>query len=489
MAQSIGVEVKSGTRSGPTNTGAPAGIFQIAGLTERGRVGEAVQVRSFNQYRSLFGSRAPYAGHTFDTARMFFEEGGAELLVSRVVGPDARTASVELPSTEEGGGAGAPVVEIILDDPGAWGNTLSAEVASTSGGSHTLTIAEGDEVLALWRDVDTVADLVARSESSGFLTVQTLTESGDQLDLAAGEFEFTGGSDDRDNVTIDAVISALDASGPAGEGGAVAVPGYPADIIGGPLSEYAARSRKIALLAPDRDASVPEVEALAADLRASIQGDVAGLFYPHVRIPDASATRIVSPEGLIAGIRARTFRGGQFWQIPAGVERGRANWILGTSTPVNSELLERLSDVQVNGVQTRNGRIYLNNWASLTRDRETWKYLSNRDVLNNLKVQVQQALEPFVWSTIDGRGFLLSDITGAVTAIYSPIATQDGFFALVDADGEEIDPGYSITVDATNNPTSVAADNRIVVDTAVRLSPAAQLISVEIVKVSLGAAV
>lgn len=487
MARRIGVEVTSGIRSGPINDGTPSGIFHIAGLTKKGPADQAVEVASLADFENVYGGRTPYAGAAYDSARLFFEEGGSNLLVSRAVGPAAASASVTLADTAT---EPVDVAEVAAAHPGAWGNELTTTVTATENAGEydiSITDADGDTVAAFSR-ITSVSELVTRAESVDAIEVTSLGEDADPLDLAEGDFDLTGGDDDRSNVTNEEIVAALDAAGTAGEGGAVAVPGYPADVIGGDLADHAGRSRKIALLAPDQDATVGEAESLAAELVDTIDGQRAGLFFPHVRIPDGSATRNVSPEALIAGLRARTFGGGEFWQVPAGVERGRANWIVGTTTQLNSDSIDRLDEAQVNGIQTRNGRIYLNNWASLAVDRNTFPFLTAWDVLNNLKAQIQQELEPFVWETIDARGHLLSDINSTVTAILAPIASAGGFYARLDNEGEEIDPGYAVTVDLSNNSTSTAADNKVLVDVGVRLSPKAKLIQVEIVKVALGTA-
>ncbi|MDZ5076736.1 hypothetical protein [Nesterenkonia sp. HG001] len=489
MARRIGVELTSGVRSGPTNTGTPSGILHLAGLAEKGPTSRAVTVRSFATYTRLYGDRAPYAGNLFDAARLFFEEGGSELLVSRVVGPAASAASVDLLTPDDGEGGGQePVARIQANDFGGFANQWSVRVEQDDE-TYTVQILDGDdEVLAAWRGIDSVEELVTRSATSTVVTITSLTEDSGSLLLETGDFDLQDGDDDRESIGTEDVIDALHKAGTDGEGGAVAVPGYPADVIGGQLADYASSSRKIALLSADADATLGEVQSLAAELQSSIDGQYAGLFFPHVTIPDGNASRVVSPEAFVAALRARAFSTGQFWSIPAGVQRGRARWVVGTATPISADLNDQLDEAHVNGIQTNGSRIYLNNWASLAVDRDNFEFLSARDVLNNLKVQIQRVLEPFVWETIDGRGHLLSDIEGAVTSILSPIANQNGFYAATDSEGEELDPGYRVLVDATNNSTETAADNRVQVDVSVRLSPAAKLIQVEIVKVALGAA-
>ena len=483
MTRRIGVEVTTDVRSAPTAPGGPAGTFHIAGVTERGPVGESVTVRSATEFERRFGGRTPYSGAAYDSARSFFSGGGTQMVFSRVVGPDAETASVDLEDSEEDGDS---VVRVSAVEPGTFGNQLTVEVESNGSPSnrrYTIRVVDGDgEALATWRDVTTVSELVSRAATNSNVNVRSLAE-GDDLTLAEGEFSLEGGDDDRENVSVSEVIEALETGGDVTEGSAVAIPGYPADVIGEQLINHASENRKIALLAGDADASRSELEDLAEQLQSDTAGEYAGIFYPHVMIPDSSGARMVSPEGTAAAARARTFATGEWWNMPAGTERGRASFVNSTVPPLSREDVERLDEAHVNGLETGRGRVYLNNWTSLAQDRENLRHLRDADFLNNLAVMIERALEQYVWETIDGRGALHSDIDSTITAIVSEIASAGGLFANVDDEGEEIDPGYLVAV---NPDPGVAAQDRVEVSVSVRVSSTAKLISVGLIKVAIG---
>ena len=74
----IGVNVTTAVRTGPSNTSVPSGRFIIAGLAERGPVNTTTVVRSLAQFESRFGGRTPYNGAPYDSARLFWEEGGGD---------------------------------------------------------------------------------------------------------------------------------------------------------------------------------------------------------------------------------------------------------------------------------------------------------------------------------------------------------------------------------------------------------------------------
>src|SRR4051794_29431094 len=75
----------------PTDTGQ----WLVAGLTDRGPTGKPVRVTSLSGFKSQLGDRVSYSS-LYDVAETFFREGGTNLVVSRVVGPAAVTASVTL---------------------------------------------------------------------------------------------------------------------------------------------------------------------------------------------------------------------------------------------------------------------------------------------------------------------------------------------------------------------------------------------------------
>lgn len=479
----VGVEVTTGLRTGPTNPGPPSGIFQIAGVTERGPVDAPALVKSIGAYTALFGDRTPYSSNMLDTARMFFEEGGSELLVSRAVGPAAAAGFLVLQD-----GSDVDTLRVEARHPGAYSADLTVAVTS-QGDTVTVTVSEDGELVASFRNLSTVGDIVAAAASNRHVRILDLgseTAAPGNLPVALTGTALSAGLDDRGNVDNAQIVAALAAAGDKVAGGAVAAPGYPADTIGQALVDYATSVGAIALLAPHEGASKAEAIQTADGLANSGSGAYAGLFWPHLTIPDGTGTRVISPEGYIAAVRTRAFNETGFWATPAG-ERATTQWVNGTVTEVSPALNNELSAGLVNGIVTVNGRTRLYNWRSLSTDYLNFGLLSARDTLNNLVQQIKIVLEPYVFQTVDGRGHLFSQIEGAAVGVLAPIATAGGFYARLDGE-DEIDPGYQVVVDSTNNELSSLEENTVLVDIAVRLSPVAALIKAEIVKVPLAAA-
>jgi hypothetical protein len=113
--------------------------------------------------------------------------------------------------------------------------------------------------------------------------------------------------------------------------------------------------------------------------------------------------------------------------------------------------------------------------------------LTGRDVLNYLSVQAETVLEPFVFSTIDGRGQLLALIGGALIGLVEPMRALGGLYERVAADGTRIDPGYRVDTGPSVNTPAVLAANTVKAVLSVRVSPVGSLVQITITKAALTA--
>lgn len=483
----IGVVVETSLRGGPSNTGAASGRLHIAGVTERGSATEPSLIRSLSQYERVFGGRTPYSSAMYDTARMFWEEGGADLVVSRVVGPAAVKGALTLKDR-----AAVPVdtVRFQILEPGAHSAQTTVEVLN-NGGAVDIILRDGDGVLQRFINLGTVTDIVEAMSQSPYVRATDLgsaTVAPTNLPaVTVSPLPLAAGTDDRENIVAATVAAALNAAGNVAPGGAVAAPGYPADVIGSLLLAHAAAHNKIALLSMDVDATRAEAKAAALALSADEFAEYGGLFYPHMIVPDGSRSRRISPEGYVAAVRARAHLEVGAWQVPAG-ERALTRWATDLVDPLDEGANSDLNDSYVSGIVKDNGRVRLYGWSSLSPDRENLRMLTARDMLNNLSIWIKAALQPHVFDVIDGNNQTLTIIKSDVVGILSPIAEAGGLYARRSGDSE-IDPGYSVSVDRAINSLDSLGRDEVNVAVAVRLSPTAQLIKVQIVKVPLGGTV
>lgn len=478
----IGVEVTTSLRTGPSNPGAVSGRLLIGGLTEFGPVDSTVLVRSIAGFEAVFGQRTAYASNVYDSARTFFEEGGSELVVARAVGPAATKGFVTLKDSTD-----ADTVKIEAASPGGHSVALSVEV-TVEAGKFTVNVRRGSELVGRFRNMGTVAELVEAASRNQFVRAIDLgaaTAAPGNNPVASVPATMSAGTDDRVSVTAAIVVAAMGNRGPSIRGGAVAAPGYPSDTVGALLVAFAKATNTVALLSPAEGTDVAEAKLEAAAL-LGVDGSYAGLFYPHLVIPDGNGTRTVSPESYVAAVRARAHLQVGFWKVPAG-DISLPKWIVGTVVEIDRPTNNGLNEAQVNGITTIGGKPRLYGWASLSSDLDNLGLLSAQDALNNLGLQVETVLEEFVYEVNDGRGHLRSKVESAITGILDPIARLNGFYPL-NRDGEEVDPGYAVVVDEALNTAVSVSNNELRASVSVRLSPTAALIRVEIIKVALTAA-
>ena len=481
-----GVKVVTSVRTGPSNPPGPASArYFTAGLTERGPVGQCVRVASIAQYEATFGPRTTYAAAMWDDAQLFFEEGGTELFVNRAVGAAAAPAALSL---NDNATSPRPTLRVEALNPGAWGQALSVEVtAGALPTSSTITVYLAGSKVEQASDLTAPADFAAAFANSRYVRVLNLastTAAPANRPAVLARTALAGGTDDRAAVGAAAVLQALGHAGAGFGTGAVAAPGYTADVIGAGLIAHAKAHNRIALLHADSDVDEAELAALAATLTAD--GDYAGLFHPWLTVPDGSATRLVPPVGYVAGARARAHALTGFWQPPAGT-RSEARFALGTATDLDQATNDQLAASRVSGITRTATTTRLYGWYSLSTS-EAFRLLSVRDFLNTLTWQVSEALDPFVWTTVDGRGQLLSRVDGVIRGILQPISDAGGLFPKIDASGKQLDPGYSVQVDSATT-TADLLNNEVKANIGVRTSPSASLLLVSIVKAALNAAV
>lgn len=476
----IGVHVTTTSQAGRSNTGTSSGRFYVSGLTERGPVGTPTLIKSIANFEATFGGRTAYNSALYDTLRTFWEEGGAEAIVIRVAGQDAASGTISLNDTAE-----TATVTLDASSPGAWSSNVKVSVetvpASNFAPERSKVVISGPVSNESYTFA-TAEEVVNAINARSVYVKASLTGEPDAKLAASEATAMSAGDDKRANVTAADVTAALDLAGTDWGSGAVAVPGYPADIVAEAVLQHAAKHNRVALFSGEATATQADVTGLAAEIANFEFAEYGALVYPWVVVPDGSSRRTAPPEGFAAAKRAVAHSQIGSWRAPAG-DFSTAEWVVDTATPLGTGVNDELADANVTGIINTNGRVRLYGWWSLSPDADNYEMLTARDVLNTLAVQCADVLEPFVFEEIDGRGILVSRIESALVGVLDPISLANGFFPMRDAEGNEVDPGYRVVVDETLNTAESMAANKIVARVSVRLSPTANLIELEIVKV------
>lgn len=268
-----GVNVSTATRSGPTGVVlAPSGQYFAVGLSERGPVNSPVKINSMGDYKRVFGERVPY-GALFDDLSAFFECGGTQAHVLRVVGPAATVGTYSL---MDGAATPAATIKINAASPGAWSSriTVQVEVGTNGADSRKVTVRLDGVVVEAYNNLTTVADIITRFGASPYVRLEdlgSLSAAPTNMPAAGAPVALTAGVDDRAAVNAAVLTAALPLLKVGLGDGSVAAPGF-GQAMHTALIDHAKEHRRVALLTVARGATVSDLAAAGLAL-----GGVAGV--------------------------------------------------------------------------------------------------------------------------------------------------------------------------------------------------------------------
>lgn len=348
----------------------PTAVAGAVGITERGPIGVATLVTSFEEYVRIFGSFAPNSDLAL-AAEGFFTNGGSTLWVVRTVHYTDITVAASKSSApgtlrlQDRAATPADTLEVAGKWDGTYAGKLRILVASaTSGAADEFNLAvEQDGVIvetfpnlslapAAPRYVaNVVNDPDAGSNRIAVTDLENATPAPDNLPALGTFGPLVGGDDGLVGITdIDFIGSAASKTGLRALDTVqnltlLLVPGRATAAVHGAMITYCEEVRAkgcFAVLDPpagtDAVGIVAYVESTAALLGLS---EFAAMYWPRVRVLNPSPSVfgsarqiVVPPAGHIAGVYARIDGSapGGVYKPPAGVENGVLRGVLGFET-------------------------------------------------------------------------------------------------------------------------------------------------------------
>lgn len=470
-----GVIITTSARSGPTPSEPNAsGQAFIVGLAERGSGTEAVLVRGLADFEAKFGGRVSYS-YLHDTVKTFFDEGGTQAYIARVVGAAATTGKV---TVSNGDDEPTPAIEVSASSPGAWSEGLTVEITEGSiAGTVNVLVHLNGQTVRTFNSVGTLDQLISRVNGDGtYVTVRDMGSTSRALP-AVGTYEVSAGADDRTSIVADDHAKALDRfADTMGDGAVFAVD---ASGIDEALVEHAEKNSRIALLFnQDKMAGINDLAGLP-------DSDAAGMFFPWIRVGDNGGNvRDIPPVGYVAGVRNRAHTQVGAWRPPAG-EIAASRSIVGLTREFSRAEADLLDEARISVIRRIANTVRLYGWRSLSSDVDNFGYLSGRDLLNRVVVEASRRLEQFVFAPVDAKGQLLSTINSELVGILEPIRLAGGLYPLTNDDGEEVDDGYLVDTSNAVNTRESLSRNEVHASVSLRVSPIGALILLEITKVGL----
>lgn len=486
----VGVVVNTGARPGSTLLDRrPGSTYFVAGLTERGDTTKPVLIRSMAEYEALLGARVTY-GYLYDDLTTFFAEGGERAYVSRVVGAAATKGTKTL---NDRAGAPLPTIVLTAKSAGAWSSSMTVEVVDGNvTNTFSIRLYLSGVLVETYADMATPALAVAAINGSSMLVTATdsgsVTVAPNNNPAVLAPAAFSAGNDDRGSVVSGDYVTALARFGRELGTGFVAIPGFTSAQVGAGIAAHLAAYRRVGGSTVAAGANVATAKAAATALRSTTGAEALGIFYRWITVPDgAGGIRTISPEGYVAAQRARAFRTAGPWRAPAG-ELAVARYATGTEgTVLTAAEVNDLIEARVNPIRQIGSTTRLYGWRSLSTD-PNYKLLTARDTLNVVAQRAEAALEQFVYSPVDGAGRLFSAIEQELVGILDPYRAAGGLYERLDPDdGTLIDPGYVIDTGPAVNTTETLGDDEVRANVALRLSPAAELITITVTKVAFDA--
>lgn len=465
-----GVNVTVGDAVSGGSLASDTGTAFIVGLSDRGATDAPITVRSLSDARRKIGARVAY-GVTLDALETFFREGGKTAFVGRIVGPDAVASDADLSDGSN------PTLTVSAASPGEWGDNLEVEVVEgTEGGTFRLIVSDDGTVVASSPDLSGNADAVSWANNTDIVRIEDLGEG----DPEEQSVSLTGGDDDRANVTVDEVEVALNLFGSDLGAGQVLYPGATDEDSHAALISHAAANNRVALLDGEDTADVATLVGQASDARATGNGRVAALFAPWAVIPGLTAgtSRTVPYSAVQAGLIARSDSTSGNPNLAVAGENGAARFATGLVRSFTDSDRESLNDAGVTVSVVKFGQVRTYGTRSVANPitEDNWIQFQNGRLAAAIAAKAEQIAESYLFDQIDGRGVKLAEFAGDLQGILLPLYQVGALY------GETPEEAFLVDVDSVNSDET-AADGELNAAIAVKMSPAAERVVIEISKV------
>lgn len=474
------------------NANNTANAFMV-GLADWGPVGASgvqASVASLSQAVGLIGppnggltqsSRTTTNATLYDSADVFFREGGANLYISRVLGPNPTRGFLALQDST--GGTAATLTALYLGP----GSSAINVVVNNTGAAYTITLQDGAT-----NTLTTSPSLTATTPKTDLITwaagtnLLTATTGNSHLPATLAATPLSTGSDDRADATLANWNAALNSGFSSGLGpGQVMAPGQSNTALPGiwsALGTHAQSNNRVALLdgTDGNNATQAVAEVTAAALPASIQG-YCGIWTGNLLAPGtvSGTTRIVPASPVVAALCARADNQGNP-NIAAAGTGFPLQYVSGINTAYTGALTGDIATLNSAGVNVFSVQLgilqnygFVSVYGTPLGDAIYWQ-LNHARLRMAITEQAMVVAQPFQFNQIDGQGQTLSAFQGALQGMLL------GFYQTGALYGSSATQAFTVNVGSTiNTPTSLQNGDLIAM-LAVRMSPFAQLVIITI---------
>ena len=444
-------------------------------------------IRSWSEFVRIYGgfpartSLLPYALYNY------FNAGGSNASIIRVLGTGAATASLEL---SDGDATPAPTLDVSAKNEGNWGNDISIGILDVGedrfelrvhfGGTSDANIVERFVDLSMDPDSSRNVESVINSASSGssYITVTDLesANAGDPPDYGAIRPEATttplslAGGDDGDTPSTQDMTDSVEELGKIDRTFVLNFPGVSEEsIIDAALSKCEETGKGFLIADSPPGLPTDEVTDHAGTLASSSYG---AIYYPwlHYRDPSATSsgsTRRLPPGGSVAGLIVATDTKRGVWKAPAGLDN-RIPGAIRLERELADSDLDELHSAHVNAIRhiAQTGICVMG--ARTLKKSDADKYIPIRRTLIYLR---QALLERTRWAGFEPNDEILwSDLESRLSQFLT------GFWQEGGLQGNTAAEAFYVRSDSSINPPEAVASGEVRVEVGVALRYPAEFV-------------
>lgn len=402
-------------------------IGGIIGQVVRGVPNKAIKLTSWAQFENKFakGITDPFTfGNVADAVYGFFQNGGQEIYVTRVVEKGSVKASV----TIEG-------LTFTALEEGEWGNDVTVtitrnELLSRNTETFNLVVSlQGVKVEEI-KNLTQENFIEVINSTSAYITVEGET-------LAEGNGTLTGGTEVAPTVaTYKNGLNSFDA---IKDVNLLAITGITLTGVQEALVEYCDTRGTIF---PIIDAVAEEDLELVMDYKDKFSSHMGAIYYPRVEIqsPVTGKSKFVSPSGHLMGMYARTDATRGVHKAPAGLE-ATLKGVISVERELSDVEIGILNDYEINCIIPKTNSGIVSCGARLLKTNGERQFVSDLRLDLYVEESIRMNTEWAVFEPKDEQLFnkVTSQLTGMLTNMWKEgkfygSTPEEAFFVQCDAD-------------------------------------------------------
>ena len=441
-------------------------------------------VKKFGGYNASFKA-------TFGVGA-FFQNGGSELYVKRVLGSDAVAATATIAASTSGN-----IGSVTSKNRGAAGNNIRVQFSAGAGGTYNVSVyleggaSPSDSSAANDLLVEQFSNVVLGEENSTDFVSTVVNASSEYITITitdvtkaptANRIPLTSGANGTAPVASE-YVTAIDSFGTIDRPLVLFAPEIIATLgsangktVHDGLTSFAIANNHFAVL--DTDDSLTPAQAVTYATSLGAVGNAA-VYYPNVYISDplgrsSSALRLVGPAGAMAGMYLFTDRQQGPFKAPAGI-RYAVRGVVAPERTFTSAELDTLNNATapVNALRSLPGAGVVSMGArTLLQDGTANRYINMRRSLIYIRKSLSDIAQFALFENNDER--LWSQIRTAFTVFLTGYQNQGGLRGTTPAEA------FFVKCDAENNPANSIANGEVNIEVGVALQYPAEFVVINL---------